>query len=224
MDSGSGCVSGQNTPQEPGDDSRPPTPALTWSVTLLVLGGFLTVLVIAYDHVSTRPGHEVATHQRDYETLCEGRPIPGAPAYTGSGVRPILVFEDMKDHDPRFFSRVDLSFGLEPDRVYDPDADGVQLVACAERVDEGEQVGTCEYGFHRSLDGADIPLHLTDVEIRIYEARTGEPVGEPLEVVARDKTCPRTASYNVMETERAAVYTTPATDQYIEAIEEILAD
>ena len=52
-------------------------------------------------------------------------------------------------------------------------------------------------------------MHRTTVEITVYEARTGEPVDEPVRLVAEDTTCPRTIIYETPE-----VFSTPTQQQF----------
>ncbi|WP_017601678.1 hypothetical protein [Nocardiopsis lucentensis] len=155
------------------------------------------------------PIHEFAREMDDYGTLCGGREIPGAAEYTpGPGPHPIVVFGGERHSDA---GRTDLHFyedeAGEPFRSDDPGQ--IQLVACTEDIDVGERVGGCDF------DSESVPLHRATVEVQVYEARTGEKVGDPVELVGEDDSCPVAVVY---QGSLGRLYTVPTKEQYASAL------
>lgn len=168
---------------------------------LLALAGGAVWFFTSLDN----PKRQVATTISDFRDLCAGRPIPGAAAYVpGSGTHPVAAFGSSQDEMGGIGNPVTFDSGADR-AVYVPsDVSTVQLVACAERVEDGPVDGSCAF------QGATAPLHRATVEITVYEARTGERVGEPATVVAGDTRCPFIISYKGSP----VVYTTPTPGQF----------
>ncbi|MEV2277901.1 hypothetical protein AB0I72_20175 [Nocardiopsis sp. NPDC049922] len=161
----------------------------------------------------TGPVHEVAEDMDDYGTLCGGREIPGAAEYTpGPGPHPIVVFGGERHSDDGWRR---LSFVADAsDGPFAPgDPAEVQLVACTEDIDVGERVGDCDFS------SESVPLHRATVEVRVYEARTGEEVGEPVELVGEDTSCPYIVSYRGSLNR---LYTVPTKAQYAAALDGVV--
>lgn len=178
-------------------------------VALVVLVGVPAGCIYGFNQWMKSPLHEVAESVDDYRTLCSERPIPGAPAYEpGSGPHPIAVFEDVRNDDSHRSSQVHFT-SAEVDEAFDPSDPGqVQLVACAERVDEGDQVGTCEF------TSETVPVHSSTVEVRVYEARTAEEVAEPIELTSESTECPGA----MMAGGSPTLYSLPTAEQFASAL------
>ncbi|MGW1291604.1 hypothetical protein [Streptomyces sp. NPDC002533] len=178
-------------------------------VALLVVVGIPAAGIYAFFQWTSGPVHQVAEHFSDYGTLCGGREIPGAPAYEpGSGPHPIVVFESARQDDSSQ-SRVLIRSGESDDPYTPEDPDQVQLVACTEQTDSGEEVATCDF------TSKSVGMRSSTVEITVYEARTGKQVGEPVEVVGKDTSCPVMVTYKG----NLRLYTIPSESQYLEALE-----
>ncbi len=155
------------------------------------------------------PRRTVAASISDYSDLCASRPIPGAAEYRpGFGSHPIAVFGNAQDDVSTGGIHVLFSRASEAFNPTDPSS--VQLVACTERTDEGEQVTTCPY---REGSAA---MYRATVEITVYEARTRTQVGEPITLEGQSQRCPFLVSYR--ESSKPRVYTTPTEQQYIDAL------
>ncbi|NYI94598.1 hypothetical protein HNR12_000875 [Streptomonospora nanhaiensis] len=191
--------------EEPG----PVTRVAGCAAALVVVVGLPAGCVYGFVQWTNRPLHQTAESMDDYSTLCQGRPIPGAAEYTpGSGPHPVAVFEDVRNAEATSLSRVPLNVDRADD-PFNPAAPGdVQLVACTERTDTGEEVATCEF------TGESAPMRSATVEVRVYEARTAEEVGEPVEMVGEDTDCP----YMVTFEGSPKLFTIPSEDQYTSAL------
>ena len=172
-----------------------------------VLVVVLAVIVGVVVHLFNAPRHQVATSLYDFNDLCGGRPIPGAPAYTpGSGEHPMAVFSNDQN-------KSGTSFG-DPVHVDGQpllnarDVASVQLVACTDRADDGQQATTCDY------QGTSVPMYRGTVTITVYEARTAEQVGQPITITADDLDCPFVVSY----TGAPEVHSMPTEQQYADAL------
>ena len=96
--------------------------------------------------------------------------------------------------------------------TYNPSRpDGVQLVACSELDGDAGPVGTCRF---TDVSG---PQLRALVEVTVYEARTGEQVGEPITLQGGSTRCPFLA-YSRDESTPPTVYTTPTEQQYVAAL------
>ncbi|MFH8885590.1 hypothetical protein [Streptomyces californicus] len=177
-------------------------------VALLVVVGLPAAGIYAVVQWMQGPVHQVAKTLDDYGTLCGGREIPGAPAYEpGSGPHPVVVFESARKDDSSQ-SQVSLRAG-ESDDPFNPEDPGqVELVACTEHTDAGEEVATCDF------TSESVGMRSATVEITVYEARTGDQVGESVELVGKDTSCPAMVTFKG----DLDLYTIPTEDQYVEAL------
>jgi hypothetical protein len=92
-----------------------------------------------------------------------------------------------------------------------PAPDEVQLVACAERTDVGDQVGACNYP---RTEPVSFPLHRATFEVVLYEARTREEVTR-ITLEGGGHYCPTLFPY--YRSQGARIFTTPTADQYVDA-------
>ncbi|SDD75730.1 hypothetical protein SAMN05216270_10792 [Glycomyces harbinensis] len=121
-----------------------------------------------------------ATTPSEYQLPCGelfGHPIPSAPAYTGAGPHPVVVFQDsdlssdLTNAIPR--ERDFPEEWIAPEGESGPDATKAQLVLC---LTETRQTGTTSLGRCEYLD------HTRDVfpasyTFEVHETRTGRSVG-----------------------------------------------
>jgi hypothetical protein len=180
-------------------------------VVIALIAGFMVGVSLL-----TNPGAPVPDHAgrlEDYSALCFSKPIRDAAPYDrrtgGSGH--IAVFDA---------PRTDLDGGLRLVHFQDPELNitnvsDVQLVACTELVGKpvfgkGVQVSSCSY------QGGTAPMYQATHKITVYEARTGEQVGEPVTVSGESRDCP----YSIVSrgTGRPSVYTAPSEQQYRSAL------
>lgn len=181
-------------------------------VALLILVGIPAAGIYAVVQWTQGPVHQVAENFHDYGTLCGGREIPGAPAYEpGSGPHPIVVFESARKDDSSQ-SKVSIRAGESDDPFNPEDPDQVELVACTEQTDAGEEVATCDF------TSESVGMRSATVEITVYEARTGEQVGESVELVGRDSSCPVMVTFKG----NLSLYTIPSESQYLEALKSVV--
>lgn len=181
-------------------------------VVLVILVGIPAFAVHAFVEWTKKPLHQVAERIDDYGTLCDGREIPGAAEYRpGAGPHPVAVFESVQDSED---NRSTVWFDVERrDGLFNPEDPGkVQLVACAERTDVGDVVDSCEF-----TDGS-VDLQSATSSITVYEARTGEQVGEPVEVVGEEVSCPGMVVYKG----GLGLYTVPSESQFREVLEPVV--
>ncbi|WP_419702931.1 hypothetical protein [Promicromonospora sp. NFX87] len=183
-------------------------------VVLLVVVGIPAAGIYAFVQWSNKPLHQVAEDLRDYGTLCSGREIPGAPAYTpGSGPHPIAVFESVREGDEGL-SDVWIRSGETGD-PFNPENPGVvELVACAERTDAGEVVATCDF------TGESVGMRSATAEITVYEARTANQVGESVKVVGEDTSCPGFVTFKGA----LKLYSIPSESQFLGVLESVVND
>jgi hypothetical protein len=92
-----------------------------------------------------------------------------------------------------------------------PSPDQVQLVACAERTDVGNQVGDCAYPGSRPVS---FPLYRATYEVVLYEARTREEVTR-ITLEGEGHYCPNLFAY--FKSQGASIFTTLTADQYVDA-------
>lgn len=215
------------TPRDPVAARRPPdgrnplddqlSPArqtLGCLVVLLVVVGIPAAGIYAFVQWTNKPLHQVAADLRDYDTLCNGREIPGAPAYTpGSGPHPVAVFESVREGDD-YLSEVSIRPGETGDPFNPEDPGEVELVACTERTDTGEVVATCDF------TSESVGMQSATAEITVYEARTGKEVGEPVEVVGDDTSCPGMVTFKGA----LRLYSIPSESQYLGVLEPVVSD
>ncbi|MFB8139564.1 hypothetical protein [Streptomyces parvus] len=182
-------------------------------VALLVVVGIPGAGIYAFIQWSeSKPVRQVAENLDDYDDLCYGRKIPGSRAYEpGAGPHPIAVFQDVA-HDDSSQSQVSIRLGERDDPFNPEDPDEVQLVACTERIDAGEEVATCDFS------SESVKMRSATAKITVYEARTREQVGESIELVGEDASCPGVVYFKG----ELSLYTIPSESQYVEALESVV--
>lgn len=197
-----------------GEQLSPAKQTLGCVVALLIVVGIPAAGIYAFVQWSSRPLHQVAENVDDYDTLCNGREIPGAPAYEpGSGPHPVVVFESVREGDD-YLSKVSIRAGEQGDPFNPDDPGDVELVACAERTDAGEEVATCEF------TSESVGMQSATAEIKVYEARTGKQVGESVEVVGEDTSCPGMVTFKGT----LSLYSTPSESQFLGVLESVVND
>lgn len=183
-----------------GPRSRASGGLLVVVVVVVVVAGVVVLWRQAYGRQS--PAVQVASAIQDFSTLCAHRPIPGARPYVpGPGPHPTVAFTNGRDAEDDGTGRGDGYQSFEPylfpaGSPMDPAS--VQLVACAETVEGREQVAQCFYpsGLGVPRGGVSVPMRRAVVKITVYEARTWDPVGDPVVVVAdQSRECPREVEF-----------------------------
>jgi hypothetical protein len=158
------------------------------------------------------PARDHAVRVEDYSAVCSSGPIRDAAPYdrTRAAAGRIAVFDA---------PRTDSAGGLQLVHFQDlelnaTDVSAVQLVACT-TLDKpwfgrDEQVSSCSY------QGGTAPMYQGTHTITVYEARTGEQVGEPVTLSGESRDCP----YSILHpsTAQPAVYTAPSERQYHTAL------
>jgi hypothetical protein len=125
----------------------------------------------------------------------------------------MVVFNNDQD-DVGGTGGIQVSFTPHDPLLNPTDVAKVQLVACTDRVDDGDQVGVCEFQQNTA------PLYRSTLEITVYEARTGEQVGEPIALDGLSQECPFIASYR--GSSEPTIYTTATQQQYRDALARFL--
>jgi hypothetical protein len=197
------------------DSPVPPPRPRSCLVALLPFCALVGLMVwMLFDITSGIPSRlDVANMTNDYRQVCAGDGISGAADYRpGHGPHPIAVFDYDRDGYGSGVG-IQISFSDIDHTLWNPSRPStVQLVACAERVDEGEQVSTCTFD-----GGVVAPVRRATVDITVRVARTGEQLGDPITVEGMSTDCPFMISYR--EHSEPEVFTGPTKQQYVEALQ-----
>lgn len=204
----------ERPPSRSDEEWSPAKRTLGCLVALVVVVGIPAAGIYAFVQWINQPVHQVAEDVRDYETLCNGREIPGAAGYTpGDGPHPVAVFESVRTSEDTP-SQVSLDLGKQGSPFNPDDPASVRLVACAERTGTGDVVASCEF------TSENVDMRSATAEITVYEAKTGDQVGEPVEVVGEDESCPGIVSFKGT----LSLYTVPSETQFLAALEPFVSD
>ncbi|MFE6595465.1 hypothetical protein [Streptomyces sp. NPDC057781] len=154
----------------------------------------------------------------DFARMCEGEgdssgePFPRAAAYEpGAGPHPWVVIEEEDGWQTYSSTGTETS---EPERDKEPDPDAVQLVACS--VVTGVVAGTaitCPYNNPLGSDGQTIEFGQGLHTVAVYEARTGDLVGNGRLEGDDAVECWETASSGM-----ESYYTAPERDVYADLL------
>jgi hypothetical protein len=155
--------------------------------------------------------------------VCDGTVYPDAPAYTGAGPHPTMLFAT--DYNLRQTGRwsippeiVDAGNAALFSAAWRPQEPGeVQAVACM-TVDEKSQntIDRCEYrdpqrpGLAQPL--IPVPMYRGEFTITLYETRTGRRIHRTT-ISGQDAGCPSTLPAGA-----SRVYSEPSPQQYVDAI------
>ncbi|MDQ3153582.1 MAG: hypothetical protein M3R63_18335 [Actinomycetota bacterium] len=197
------------------EPARTPHPRRLLIVRLVALAIGLAALGGIVWHISTLGGgtKDVATTTLDYDQVCSGDGIDAAAEYRpGAGPHPVMVFDADRDGEGNDVG-IPVSF-VEADRaVWDPlELAVVQLVACAERVVETDEVvTTCAFN-----EAPAVPMRRATIEVTVYQARTAAQVGEPIMLPGLGTDCPFLVSYS--ESSDPELFTTATAQQYLDAL------
>jgi hypothetical protein len=161
----------------------------------------------------------------DFDRVCETQVgFGGATAYGGGpGIHPVVLFADWGEPPSLLESSATLPAGwkVEQDMDFNDNSElaAAQLVACARRTATTATGISCEFNLS---SGEEISLELTDTvyELSVYEATTGEQVGETQTIEASATECPFSAVFREGDTQ---VFNDPTDDQYVNALKEFVA-
>lgn len=156
--------------------------ALVVVPTLAIVGG-LFWLTGVFDIERGRP----VSLTLDYAQVCDGDGVPtAAPFVPGPGPHPVAVFDNDADGSGSAARPPAPTDELDPVRWNPIDPAVVQLVACTERTEELGPTGrSCTF-----TNAGTIPLLRAKVELTLHDARTAEPVGDPVVVETQGPSCP----------------------------------
>jgi len=148
---------------------------------------------------------EVPQFSSDFNRLCTTQVgFEGAAEYTeGPGPHPAIIFEDVDGEETYIESSGEFPEGwvIEQDSNFEDNSDlaPTELIVCAAHASTTPNGTDCEL----DNDGEAVSLELVDVtyELTVYSAKTGEQVGEPVQVEAASTDCPFVVAYEEGDTQ-----------------------
>ncbi|MFD5989677.1 hypothetical protein ACFV6B_39080 [Streptomyces microflavus] len=170
-----------------------------------------TLLGYAYLYTRMDDARAAGPGTSGLEAVCRRPPVffPGNAAFREAGPYRMTVFQQQDQSFPRVWARADTGAD-RPDSQQD--SAEVQLVACAERVQEERTRQVCR------LESGETPLYRALYRVRIVEARTGQTVSD---VVLRPSVeqCPR---FVQLDPKDPRAYTLPSPRDYARRLAEWL--
>jgi hypothetical protein len=195
---------------------------LVVGVALLLLVPFAVVAGVVWaTRIRPQPYHDAMTAHalagacgsttfegwgRDY--------FPDAAPYEGSAPHPVHVVIE----NPEESGQPESSYDAMGWRDASPEVmrsilrpETVQLVACLDWTDDGEQISSCDYQDHPS-----VPVRSAGYDLTVYETRTGDEVGTDRIEDARSTQCPRQW---IFQGDDPAIFAAPTVEQLDAALE-----
>ncbi|MFF6981369.1 hypothetical protein ACFZAV_27590 [Streptomyces sp. NPDC008343] len=181
------------------------------SVTAVVLLLVATVLGYGYLYARMDGARPARGNSSGLGLACRQPPVffPGSPPYRGPGPHLMAVYHQPDQSLPPAWVRADAD-GSRPGSQQD--SAEVQLVACAERVQEERTRRECRLG------SGETPLYRAVYRVRILEARTGRRVSEHL-VRPGAEQCPR---FVHLDPRNPKAYTLPSPQDYARQLDDVI--
>lgn len=157
-------------------------------IGFLIFGGMVALLVVLAVGTMSGPlfGPRPVTAISDYDQVCGGVGAAEAAEYQpGDGRHPVVVFQSHREGEAQIDGSPVFFGGSADAAVWRPDYRAVELVACARRVASAGPVASCDFP-----QAGSIVMYEATVSISVHVARTGEEIGEPVELVGLSTECP----------------------------------
>jgi hypothetical protein len=107
--------------------------------------------------------------------ICQGTPLPEAPAYTkASGIHPLIILE-LGDDGNYKYGFISGTTYKQPDGWRTSYVDNLELVVCVD-AETDELVETCEYTLEDGSGTVDLNRYAKQVSFRLVEAQTGREI------------------------------------------------
>ncbi|MFJ4963202.1 hypothetical protein ACIP6P_12285 [Streptomyces sp. NPDC088729] len=176
----------------------------------------LLSVLLGYGYLYARMGGaQPARGPVELDALCGSPPVYVAAnsPYRGPGPHPMVVYHEKDQTSPPAWTRVAVDPSADDGApLAQEDSAQVQLVACAERVQEERTREVCR------LEGGATPLYRAVYRVRVREARTARTVAETL-VRPTAEQCPR---FIHVDSRDPRAYTLPSAQDYAQQLADVM--